>query len=54
MLDAFLELRFLDDPAEVVRISGDDLVVALAAILPDCCGLIPCRRATRSAAAAPA
>ena len=35
VLDACLQLGFLDDPAEVVGVAGGDLVVASAAVLPE-------------------
>ena len=35
VLDAFLELRFLDDPPEVVGIARGDRVVAPAAVLSE-------------------
>jgi hypothetical protein len=39
VLDACLQLRLFDDPPEVVRVSGCDLVVAPAAVIPEKRGL---------------
>jgi hypothetical protein len=46
VLDACLQLGFLDDPAQVIRIAGGDGVIALATATPP-----PDRKILRSATA---